>query len=108
MLDETEIRNLIGREVLDSHGKSVGYVERAFNDRDSGKPEWIGVFTGTFRHRHLLVPIQGAKNEGVAVRIPWTKEQVHGAPDYGTANVISEEMEREAYRHFGLEPALTR
>jgi hypothetical protein len=39
--------------------------------------------------------------------VPWTKAQVDDAPDYGTDTSISEELEREAYRHYGLEPAAT-
>ena len=106
MLNETELRDLLSRDVLDAGGKSIGNVETFFADRNTGKPEWIGVFTGTFRHHHYLVPVKGATREGTALRIPWTKEQVHGAPDYGDPEgAISEEMEREAYRHYGLETA---
>jgi hypothetical protein len=107
MLSESELRALTGRDVLDSDGTSVGYVERFFNDRGSGEPEWIGVFTGSFRHHHRLVPVRGAENAGTAVRVPWTKDQVQGAPDYGAGTSISEELEREAYGHYGLEPATT-
>jgi sporulation protein YlmC with PRC-barrel domain len=102
MLDESELRALISRDVIDKDGKSVGYVETIFNDRDTGKPEWIGVFTGTLRHHHRLVPVQGADRAGTALQVQWTKEQVDGAPDYGTEETISEEMERDAYRHYGL------
>ena len=35
----------------------------------------------------------------------WTKEQVEAAPDYGEPERnIPEELERELYRHYGLEP----
>jgi PRC-barrel domain len=106
MLSESDLRELIGRDVLDSEGKSIGNLETFFNDKDSGVPEWIGVFTGTFRHHHLLVPVRGAEREGTALRLQWTKDQVHSAPDYGKPDkAISEEMEREAYRHYGLETA---
>ena len=55
---------------------------------------------------HTYVADRGAEREGTALRLPWTKEQVSSAPDYGKPDrAISEEMEREAYRHFGLESA---
>jgi hypothetical protein len=107
MQSDSELQALTSREVLDSEGKSVGYVERVFTDRGSGEPEWIGVFTGSFRHHHRLVPSRGVESRGTAVRVPWTKAQVDDAPDYGTDTSISEELEREAYRHYGLEPAAT-
>lgn len=107
MLNESELRALMSRDVLDREGKSIGNVETFFKDRQTGKPEWIGVFTGTFRQRHFLVPVRGIESEGVRVRVPWTKDQVHSAPDYrDPEGSISEEMEREAYRHYGLEPAV--
>jgi hypothetical protein len=105
MLSESDLRALTSRDVLDKNGKSIGYVERFFKDRSSGEPEWIGVFTGSFRHHHRLVPVRGAESEGTSVRLPWTKEQVDGAPDYGTETSISEDLEREAYRHYGLDRA---
>ena len=107
MLNESDLRALLGHDVLDREGKSVGNLETFFNDRQTGRPEWIGVFTGTFRKHHFLVPVRGADREGNAIRVPWTKEQVHAAPEYGDPEAsISEEMEREAYRHYGLEPAV--
>jgi hypothetical protein len=106
MLSESDLRNLIGRDVLDREGKSIGNLETFFKDRESGIPEWVGVFTGTFRHHHFLVPVRGAEREGTALRLPWTREQVESAPDYGKPDKgISDELEREAYRHYGLESA---
>jgi hypothetical protein len=80
MLDEADIRDLMTRDVVDPEGKSVGNVETFFKDRSSGRPEWFGVFAGTFRAHHYLVPVQGAERAGTAVRVPWTKQQVHSAP----------------------------
>jgi hypothetical protein len=105
MLEESELRVLVSKDVVDRDAKSVGYVECFFNDRDTGKPEWIGVLTGKLRHHHVLVPVSGAEKVDGSLRVPWTKEQVEGAPDYGAPEeAISDELEREAYRHYGLEP----
>jgi hypothetical protein len=106
MLEETRLRDLMGHDVIDSDGKSIGNLETFFADRSSGKSEWIGVFTGTFRQHHYLVPLEGAEVKGSAIRIPWTKEQVRSAPDYRDPDsAISEDLEREAYAHYGLTPA---
>lgn len=106
MLEEQRLRELMGRDVIDSEGKSIGNLETFFADRSSGRPEWLGVFTGTFRQRHYLVPVEGADVAGSAIRVPWTKEQVKSAPDYSDPEAsISEELEREAYAHFGLDRA---
>jgi sporulation protein YlmC with PRC-barrel domain len=103
MLEEKRLRELMGRDVIDSEGKSIGNLETFFADRSTGRPEWLGVFTGTFRQRHYLVPVEGADVAGSAIRVPWTKEQVKSAPDYRDPETsISEELEREAYTHYGL------
>lgn len=109
MLDEAQLKNVIGYDVADAEGKSIGNLETFFVDRDTGQPEWLGVFTGTFRQHHYLVPVERSTVEGKAIRVPWTKEQVQGAPDYKDPETsISEEMERDTYRHYGLAPAVSR
>ena len=106
MLDESELQALTSRDVVDRDGKLVGYVEAIFNDRDTGKPEWLGVMTGKLRQHHVLVPVSNVQRADGSVTVPWTKEQVESAPDYGAPDrSISPELEREAYRHYGIEPA---
>ena len=114
MLDEVELQRFVGYDVVDKNGKSVGNVEFIFNDDETGRPEWIGVLSGTLRPRHLLVPVRGAERDGVSLRLPWPKEQIKQAPTYdrdrrgllGLADyktTISKETERVAYAHYGLE-----
>lgn len=108
MLDEAQLRNMMGRDVIDPEGKSIGNLETFFADRNTGRPEWLGVFTGTFRQHHYLVPLGGAEVKGNAISVPWAKGQVQSAPDYRDPETsISEEMEREAYSHYGLQPAVS-
>jgi sporulation protein YlmC with PRC-barrel domain len=114
MLDERDLRELAGHPVVDCDGKSVGYVDQIFNDDQTGEPEWIGVITGTFRHHVHLVPASGVGQEDGALRVPWTKDRVHNAPEYGGGDqrgilglgnyrpAISEAKEREAHAHYGL------
>ena len=106
MLDEAELKGLLGRDVVDLDGKSVGNLETFWVDTATGAPEWLGVFSGAFFTHHRLVPIQGAGRGGSAITVPWTKDQIGKAPEYENPDApIPEELEREAYRHYGLEPA---
>ena len=109
MISESEFHALVSREVVDRDGRSVGYVETIFKDRESGRPEWIGVMTGTWRHHHRLVPAaDDVTIVKATVTIPWTKEQVEKAPDYDDPDrPISKELEDMAYRHYGRESAAT-
>jgi hypothetical protein len=107
MLTEADLRELLGRDVLDREGKTVGNLETFFRDRETGLPEWLGVFvSGLLRSHHRLVPVRGAEHEGMTIRVPWTKDEVEGAPEHGDPDApISEELENQAYRHYGLERA---
>jgi sporulation protein YlmC with PRC-barrel domain len=109
MLEEAELRSLMGYDVVDRDGKSVGNLEFVFNDADTGRPEWLGVFGGTLRHYYKLVPVEGVERDATRLHVPWSKDQVKSAPDYGGARSVSNELERETYSHYGLEsPATTR
>jgi len=121
MLEEhsiEELRGLVGHEVHDSDGVRVGYVDLFFLDDDTRRPEWIGVWNGTWRAPHVLVPIAGATVEGVeqAIRVPWDAATIERASVYDDVDTrhlvggahehpfhISEETERVARKHYGLD-----
>ena len=66
-------RSLVSLELVDRDGKSVGYVETVFKDRNTGRPEWLGVMTGTWRHHHRLVPASGVERSASMVVVPLTR-----------------------------------
>jgi len=113
MLDEADLKALIGRDVEDRDGKSIGYLEHVFSNAETGAPEWAGVLTGTFRQHHVLVPLDGAEKAGLGLRVACAKDQVKNAPRYdkeepgsvgGTERVrISASTDREARVHYGLD-----
>ena len=41
-----ELKELGGHEVVDANGESIGFVELVFVDDPTGRPEWIGVWSG--------------------------------------------------------------
>ena len=113
MLEEADLKALIGRDVEDRDGKSIGYLEHVFSNAETGVPEWAGVLAGTFRQHHVLVPLEGAEKAGGSLRVAYAKDQVKDAPRYdkeepasvgGTERVrISAAMDREARAHYGLD-----
>jgi hypothetical protein len=105
MLTDTDLRELLGRDVLDREGKTLGNLETFFKDRDTGQPEWLGVFvSGLIRSHHRLVPARGAEREGAAIRAQWTKDEVDDSPQYDDPDrPISQELEDLAYGHYGLQ-----
>jgi hypothetical protein len=117
-----EVGRYVGHEMIDVNGEKVGYVDVVFTDIDSGTPEWIGVWNGLPGARRYLVPLRGVAVEpdvdGDPLRLPWTKDRVETAPTYDEEDsrgliaedpegfAISPEKEREAYAHYGVEPAV--
>jgi hypothetical protein len=111
---DEQLRDLVGHEVHDSEGERVGYVDLVFQDDESGRSEWMGVWRGLpGGHRHL-VPLAGIRRDRDEIRLPWSKEQVESAPTYDEDDDrgvfdgephfgIAEEKENEALRHYGLE-----
>jgi PRC-barrel domain len=109
-----QLRELVGHEVRDRDGESIGYVDVVFHDIDTHQPEWMGVWNGLPRGKRHLVPLLGIAHEADEIRVPSTKEQVESAPTYDEEDErtvfsdeprfgISQEKEDAAYRHYGLE-----
>jgi uncharacterized protein (TIGR02271 family) len=90
-----------GMDVYSSDGEKIGSVEDIFHDYETRKPEWIGIGTGMFSSKRVLVPVEGAELRGDGLFVPYGKDQVKDAPDID-GDEISEETERSLYEHYGL------
>jgi uncharacterized protein (TIGR02271 family) len=93
------LAELRGATVYDSTGSKIGKVEEIFYDYESNEPEWIGLGTGVFGTKRVLVPVRGASIEGDGVAVPYSKDQVKGSPDIDS-DEISAESEQELYAYY--------
>jgi uncharacterized protein (TIGR02271 family) len=93
--------SLRGKTVYDRSGEKIGKVEDFYLDNDTGEPEWIGIGTGIFNTKHVVVPVEGYKQDGDGISVPYDKDRVKDAPDIDDDN-ISVERERELYEFYGL------
>jgi uncharacterized protein (TIGR02271 family) len=96
-----QILELRGTPVYASDGDKIGHVEEVFVDVDTEAPEWIGIGTGFFGTKRVLVPAAGASLDPDAVTVPYAKDQVKDSPDIDS-DEISQETERELYSYYGL------
>ena len=53
-----------GRSVYSTDGEKIGSIEEIFVDEDTNQPEWIGLGTGLFGTKRVLVPVEGAYEKG--------------------------------------------
>lgn len=91
-----------GANVYASGGEKIGSIEEIFVDEQTNQPEWIGIGTGFFGTKRVLVPVQGADTREEGLFIPYTKEQVKDTPDIDS-DEISQETEQALYAHYGLD-----
>jgi sporulation protein YlmC with PRC-barrel domain len=116
-----ELQELGGHEVVDASGESVGFVDLVFVDDPTGRPEWIGVWSGLAgKGPRVIVPLRGIEHGEGEIRVPWTKDVIISAPSYDDEDdrgllrddpdgiAISPEKERAAYQHYGVEPLTER
>ncbi len=90
-----------GQPVYDSTGDKIGNVEEIFYDEQTEKPEWIGIGTGFFGTKRVLVPVEGASVQDDGLTVPYAKDQVKDSPDVDS-DEISQELEQELYSYYGL------
>ena len=90
-----------GTDVYASDGDKIGKVEEIFVDEQTSEPEWIGLSAGMLGTKRVLVPVPGAERREDGFYVPYSKDQVKGAPDID-ADEISQETEGELYSYYGL------
>jgi sporulation protein YlmC with PRC-barrel domain len=116
-LTPDQLGALVGREVVDDSGESVGYVDVLFRDEETGGIEWLGLWNGVWGTKpRVLVPVEGVQTTGDdRLQLRWSKGHVEGAPTYDeeddrglfsddpVAIGIAPVKEQAAYAHYGLE-----
>jgi uncharacterized protein (TIGR02271 family) len=90
-----------GLPVYDSAGDKIGKVEDIYYDEQTNQPEWIGIGTGFFGTKRVLVPVQGANLTGEGYTVPYDKDRVKESPDID-GDEISQETEADLYSYYGL------
>jgi stress response protein YsnF/sporulation protein YlmC with PRC-barrel domain len=106
MITHTEVRDLIGAELLDSSGIKVGRIGQIYLDESTGELEWATVNTGRFGVNETFVPLAQADRAGRAVRVPYEKATIKDAPNmFACGAHLDESKERELYIYYGLDYA---
>jgi len=101
-VDMQALQNARGNPVHSNDGEQIGKVEEVFHDTDTDQPEWIGIGTGFFSSKRLLVPVATAEVREDGIYVPYSKDHVGGAPNID-GDEISQETEAELYSFYGIE-----
>ncbi len=104
MAELTEPGDYRGRFLCDANGERIGTIDDMYVDTDTGKPEWALVTTGEYGTEGSFVPIRDAVAVGDEdVRVPLSREKIHGAARIQPGEELSADQEDELYDHYGLD-----
>jgi uncharacterized protein (TIGR02271 family) len=102
MAGDMTLDRLDGRPVIGSDGSKIGTVQDIYFDQDTREPEWALVKTGLFGSKSTFVPITNATVESDELRVPFSKEQVKGAPNLDDDGELSQDEEAMLAQHYGM------
>jgi hypothetical protein len=96
-----ELRGWIGHRLDDISGEDVGKCDGVFVDESSGAPEWLVARMGRFGN-HTLIPARDAV-EGVGrVWVPYSRDQIRGAPRIDPKRTLDAAGERDLLSHYAI------
>jgi PRC-barrel domain len=91
-----------GADVTSGDGHPVGTVEGIYLDESTREPEWALVNTPWIGQRNTCVPLREATLEQGTLRVPYSLEQLRGAPTIDPDGSLSEGEEAELYSYYGI------
>ncbi len=103
MFEVEKIEDWYGQDVVDNDGEKVGKLEEVFTDIKSKEPTIGSVKTGLFGRKLTLVPLEGATLTRDHLRLPYTKDQIKGAPQADGGGQLNGESERDIFNYYGME-----
>ena len=103
MPDIEAVETWQGRTLLDRDSGRIGTIDAIYLDDRTGEPEWALVNTGLFGTKSSFVPLAQAFQSDREVVVPYDKQLVKDAPRVDPDQHLSEDEERQLWRHYGLE-----
>lgn len=102
MLNENEIRDVIGATAYGSDGEKIGKVGQLFLDDETGQPEFVTVNTGFFGSSESFVPVADAEMSTDRLTVPFTKDRVKNAPNVDAdGGHLEPSEEQHLYSYYG-------
>jgi uncharacterized protein (TIGR02271 family) len=102
LIQREQILQSRGATMLSNDGDKIGSIQDVYLDRDTDQPEWALVSTGWFGSKGTFVPLTEATQEGNDIVVPYTSDQVKGAPNMDANGELSQKEETDLYNYYGL------
>ncbi len=91
-----------GQDVLDSAGEKVGRLEEVFYGAVADEPVLISIKHGMLGRQVKLAPFSDAAVSRDYIRLPFTGEQLGGAPDVTVGDELTAEQSAAVCALFGV------
>jgi hypothetical protein len=100
-LSAEQVQGWGGFKLDDIGGSSVGKVEGAYVDDETGEPEWLLARMGRFGH-HCLVPARDAVAAAGHVWVPYGRDQIRKAPRQEPGKPLERDIEQALLEYYGV------
>jgi uncharacterized protein (TIGR02271 family) len=107
VIPNNQLSSLVGQTLIGADGQKLGSVQDLYTDHDGGQPTFVTVHTGLFGTRTSFVPLADAQVAGDDITVPYTKDEVKGAPSIEADGEITPAEEQQLYAHYGLAAGAT-
>lgn len=88
-----------GAPVLGGHGELLGHVDTIVFTETTGRATWVAVLGA---QHTAMVPLDHAGHDGQMLHVPYSAEQLLGAPRHDPAQPLSPQDEQDLHRHYGV------
>jgi hypothetical protein len=95
------VEDWLGRPLVGSEGEKIGKLEDLIF-ASGGTPLFAAVSTGLFGRKTSLVPLAEASLTPDHVSVPYTKDEIKGAPQLDDPTDMNGEVEAASAEHYGL------
>ena len=102
--EEKSADDLLGQQVVDPHGYTIGKIDALFTHGKDERASWALVKTGLVRKDSTFMPLHDAQQDGGKIRVVYEKEHVNEAPEIEPdGNELNDDEADVLHSHYGLE-----
>lgn len=98
--DRLDYNGLMRSDLYDRSGEKVGRIVELYAESAEGPPDWALVGMGFMRARLTFVPLDRIQQRKGEVQVPYSKEELEGAPMIEADREISQEEEEALFSYY--------
>jgi PRC-barrel domain len=99
-----DVSNLPGETLKDQDGRKIGEIKEIYAVGDNETPMWVTVEseTGLGRSKRLFVPLARIKQQNDEIRVPYSFQHLHEAPDVEEDDQLSQEDDKALRNYYSV------